>query len=150
MNSYKRIVALDVGSKRTGLAQSDPMHVIASPIGAFGTRELIEKLQKLHEDSGIECIVLGWPVGQNGQLGASTDRVITLSKKLEKILPGIALRFIDERFTSVMAKQQLFASGMKKKKRQEKARVDATAACIILQEYLDYGERATILPTSNP
>lgn len=150
MNSYKRIVALDVGSKRTGLAQSDPMQVIASPIGAFGTREIIERLCQLHENSGIECIVLGWPVGQNGQLGSSTDRVITLSKKIEKALPDISIRFIDERFTSVMAKEQLLASGMRKKKRQEKARVDATAACIILQEYLDYGERATVLPKSNP
>ena len=147
MNSYKRIVALDVGSKRTGLAQSDPMHVIASPIGAFGTREILEKLLQLHNNSGIECIVLGWPIGQNGQLGASTDRVITFSKKLEDVLPDVPLRFVDERFTSVIAKEQLFASGMKKKKRQEKARVDATAACIILQEYLDYGEQITTPPT---
>ena len=149
MQKYNRIVALDVGSKRTGLAQSDPMHVIASPIGAFGTLEVIRRLTIIHEQEGLHAIVLGWPVGQHGQLGSSTDRVVTFAKNLEKALPGVPLRYIDERFTSVMAREQLRASGMKKKKRQQKERIDATAACIILQEYLDQGESATMQPVSD-
>lgn len=146
MQNRSRIVALDVGSKRTGLAQSDPMHLIASPIGAFGTREVLDRLGVISRTDGIKAIVLGWPVGQHGQLGASTDRVVTFAKKLENLFPGLPLHYVDERFTSVMAREQLRASGMKKKKRQEKERIDATAACIILQEYLDHGERATMPP----
>lgn len=147
MQNRSRIVALDVGSKRTGIAQSDPMHVIASPIGAFGTGEVLERLARIHQREGLRAIIVGWPIGQQGQLGASTDRVVTFVKKLEKALPEVPVLYIDERFTSVMAREQLIASGMRKKKRQEKERIDATAACIILQEYLDQGERATMPPT---
>lgn len=124
------------------------MHLIASPVGAFGTRQVLEYLTRIEQRDGLSLIVMGWPIGQQGQLGPSTDRVITFTKKLEKAFPDVSLRYIDERFTSVIARQRLAETGMKKKKRQEKERVDAEAACIILQEYLDQGEAATMPPAA--
>ncbi len=137
MLKHKRILALDVGKKRTGLAQSDPMHIIASPIGAFGEQDLFRKLRDIAGTNIIETFVVGWPIGQDGQTGASTDMVTAFVKKLKKAFPGIPVELCDERFTSVMARQQLIQSGVKKKKREQKGLIDATAACIILQEYLD-------------
>jgi len=134
---HKRILALDVGKKRTGLAQSDPMFIIASPIGAFGPHEIIEKLRKIAETNTIETFVVGWPIGQDGQTGSSTEMVEQFIKRLKKNFPGIPVVLHDERFTSVMAKEQLLQSGVKKKKRQQKGLTDTIAACIILQEYLD-------------
>ncbi|MCH8558798.1 MAG: Holliday junction resolvase RuvX [Balneolia bacterium] len=132
-----RILALDVGKKRTGLAQSDPMNIIASPIGAFGQGEVLDKIREIAQNNTITTFVVGWPVGQDGQLGSSTEMVTQFVKRLEKAFPGIPVELMDERFTSVMAKQQLVASGVKKKKRREKGLIDATAACILLQEFLD-------------
>ncbi|AXJ01834.1 putative holliday junction resolvase [Cyclonatronum proteinivorum] len=137
MGNFSRILAFDVGHKRTGLAQSDPMHIIASPIGAFGEGELFEKVAAIIAAGPVSHFVVGWPIGQQGQRGASTQRVEQFVKKLNKRFPGIEVTLVDERFTSVMAKQQMIDSGMKKKKRQQKGIVDATAACIILQEFLD-------------
>lgn len=138
MGNFSRILAFDVGQKRTGLAQSDPMHIIASPIGAFGERDLFEKVTEIAQRSPVSHFVVGWPVGQQGQLGASTQMVEQFVKRLKSRFPGIPVTLIDERFTSIMAKQQMIDSGMKKKKRQQKGIVDATAASIILQEFLDH------------
>lgn len=137
MLKHNRILALDVGTKRTGLAQSDPMNIIASPIGAFGQNEIFDKLHEIARNNTITTFVVGWPIGQNGQLGASTRMVTQFVNRLRKLFPDIPVELMDERFTSIMAKQQLIDSGIKKKKRQQKGLVDATAACILLQEFLD-------------
>lgn len=98
---------------------------------------MFDKVAEIAAISPVSHFVVGWPVGQQGQLGASTERVEQFVKRLKTRFPGVPVSLVDERFTSVMAKQQMIDSGMKKKKRQQKGIVDATAACIILQEFLD-------------
>ncbi|MCH8567073.1 MAG: Holliday junction resolvase RuvX [Balneolales bacterium] len=137
MLKRKRILAIDVGKKRTGLAQSDPMFIIASPIGAFGQGEIFPCIEKLALESEITTFVVGWPIGQDGQTGSSTQMVQEFINRLKKVYPAVPIVLWDERFTSVMARRQLVETGVRKKKREQKGLVDATAACIILQEYLD-------------
>jgi len=133
----KRILGLDVGKKRTGLAQSDPMLTIASPIGAYGTPEIFEKIEKIASESDILKIVVGWPVHLSGQAGESVHMVKSFMGELIKRFPTIETVTLDERFTSSMAQQAIIDSGAGKKKRQQKGLVDAVAAAIILQNYLD-------------
>jgi putative Holliday junction resolvase len=137
LNKPKRILALDVGKKRTGLSQSDPMLTIASPIGAFERTEIFNKIREINLNSQILKIVVGWPIHLSGQSGASVDMVKTFMKELNKHFPDIETDILDERFTTTMAQQAILASGAKKKKRQDKGLVDAIAATILLQNYLD-------------
>jgi putative Holliday junction resolvase len=133
----KRILALDVGKKRTGLAQSDPMFTIASPIGAYSKPELFEKIRQINSEYDIVRILLGWPVHLSGDSGESVEMVKKFRKELVKQFPDIETDILDERFTSSMAQQAILDSGAKKKKRQDKGLVDAVAAAILLQNYLD-------------
>lgn len=133
----KRILALDVGKKRTGLAQSDPMLTIASPIGAFGTPAIFEKISSIQADSEILAFVVGYPLHINGDEGESVHMVKSFVGELKKYFPGIDVVYTDERYSSFIAEQTIRNSGAKKKKRQDKGLVDAVAASVILQTYLD-------------
>jgi putative Holliday junction resolvase len=133
----KRILGLDVGKKRTGLAQSDPMLTIASPIGAFGTPDIFRKIEEIASESDILRIVVGWPVHLSGDSGESVHMVKSFMGELKKRFPEIETDVLDERFTSSLAQQSIIDAGTKKKKRQEKGLVDAVAAAILLQNYLD-------------
>jgi len=137
LQSFQRILALDVGLKRTGLAQSDPMQTIASPIGAFGPDEIFVQIGKIAQTSKIATIVVGWPVTLKGVKTESVKMVEAFLKKLEKKFPDIPVEVLDERFTSTMAQQTIRDSGIGKKKRRNKGLVDAVAAAILLQNYLD-------------
>lgn len=133
----KRILALDVGKKRTGLAQSDPMLTIASPIGAYGTPAIFEKIASIQKDSEIIRFILGYPLHINGDEGESVHMVKSFAGELKKMFPDIEIIYADERYSSFLAEQTIINSGAKKKKRQDKGLVDAVAASIILQTYLD-------------
>lgn len=128
---------MDVGKKRTGLSQSDPMMTIASPIGAFARNEIFKKIQEIGQNNEIIKFVVGWPVHLSGQSGSSVDMVKSFIGELKKNFPNVETDVLDERFTSTMAQQAILASGAKKKKRQDKGLVDAVAATILLQNYLD-------------
>jgi putative holliday junction resolvase len=131
----KRILGIDVGAKRIGLAQSDPTRTFASPAGTFEERDLLKKLQL--DQTSIDHVVIGWPLSMKGHECASTDMVQAFAGRLKKALPGIRIEMLDERFTSVMANQSIRETVVSKKKRQQKGLVDTVAAAILLQSYLD-------------
>ncbi|TVQ13628.1 MAG: Holliday junction resolvase RuvX [Balneolaceae bacterium] len=132
-----RILSLDVGIKRVGIARSDVLQTIATPVGAFETNKVFQYLKNLFLSEPFEKIVVGWPVNLKGETGHATEMVEKFIKKLKKELPGVEIVTLDERFTSHLAQQSIAASGVSRKRRQEKGLVDAVAAAILLQDYLD-------------
>lgn len=138
-----RLVAVDYGTKRVGLALADPLRIFAQPFGTFTQDEAVAELRKLHAGDGIEAIIVGWPLTEAGEESTSTERVQQYINRLRNALPGIELVKWDERYTSILAKEYIYASGGTRKSRADKGRVDAAAAAIMLQEYLD-----SILPPS--
>lgn len=137
MQNYARLIGIDVGTKRVGIAQTDLLKTIASPVGTFPPDDVLNELIRIAEKSPVEGFVIGWPLDPRGNEGAATDMVNKFIAKLEKQFPGIPIHKIDERFTSNNARQVMLESGISKKKRREKERVDRIAAALILQSYLD-------------
>ncbi|MEX0771836.1 MAG: Holliday junction resolvase RuvX [Balneolales bacterium] len=137
MNDIKRVYGVDVGLKKVGLAQSDKLAIIASPIGTYSQSEAIERIKTAVVQGEIRKAVVGWPVSLKGDEGKSTEMVTSFIGSLKKKVPGIEVIKLDERFTSKVAQQYILESGAKKKKRQDKKIIDAVAAAILLQNYLD-------------
>jgi len=131
-----RILAIDYGGKRTGLAVTDPLQIIATGLATIESKELIPYLKKYCSTEQIELIIIGLPVNWDESDTHGTPLVKAAIKKLEKEFPQIPLKTVDERYTSKMAKDAMLQMGMKKKDRQIKGNVDIIAATIILQEYL--------------
>lgn len=131
-----RIVAIDFGLKRTGIAMTDELKIIASPLTTVESKELMNFLKNLVNKNKIETIVLGEPKRMNNEDTHITQNVYLLKEALEKEFPVIKIVLVDERFTSKMAMQSMIDSGMKKKQRQEKGTVDMISAAIILQSYM--------------
>lgn len=132
-----RIVAVDYGTKRVGLALADPLRLFAQPYGTFSQDEAVARLKELHAAEGIDVIVVGWPLTEDGETGIATQRVQQYINRLRNALPGVTLIKWDERYTSVLAKERLKEVGGRRKHRADKGRVDTFAAGIILQEYLN-------------
>ena len=133
----KRILALDFGLKRTGIAVTDPMQMIASGLDTLATSELIAYLKKYMETEPVGTFVLGEPKQMDGSPSESEVHIRAFIPKLEAVFPEVSIERQDERFTSKMAVQAMVAGGMKKKKRQEKGMIDQVSATIILQAYLN-------------
>lgn len=131
-----RIVALDFGLKRTGIAITDELNIIASPLTTIASDKLIPYLKELCTQSHIDVVVLGEPKRLNNQDSHITANVRLLNGILATEFPNQKVVLYDERFTSKMASHSLFESGMGKKKRQDKGLVDMVSATIILQSYL--------------
>jgi len=131
-----RILAVDVGQKRYGLAQSDPTRTIASAVGTFHLEDLIAKLREITAREPVETLVVGWPLNMDSAESEATDRVKAFITTVERRFPVLKIVKFDERFTSVMAQRSIREAGLTKKKRQEKGLVDTVAAVILLQEYL--------------
>lgn len=129
-------MAVDVGQKRYGLAQSDPTRTIASPVGTYHLEDLLNKLREMLARETIEVIVVGWPLNMDSAESEATDRVKAFITTVERRFPAVQLVKYDERFTSVMAQRTIRESGVGKMKRREKGLVDTVAAVILLQEYL--------------
>jgi putative Holliday junction resolvase len=132
-----RIVAIDFGLKRTGLAMTDEMNIIASPLTTVESKILMSFLKTLTEKNKIDTLVLGEPKRLNNEDTHITENVRLLKTALEKEFPALKIVLMDERFTSKMAFQSMIDSGMKKKQRQEKGTIDMISAAIILQSYLE-------------
>lgn len=132
-----RIVAIDFGLKRTGIAMTDELKIIASPLTTVESKELMNFLKDLINKNMVETIVLGEPKRLNNEDTHITQNVYLLKEALEKEFPIIKIVLVDERFTSKMAMQSMIDSGMKKKQRQEKGTVDMISAAIILQSYME-------------
>lgn len=132
-----RILAIDYGNKRTGIAVTDPLQIIANGLTTVETPELLAFLENYLTEEEVETIVVGEPSHADGTPTKLVPHIIGLTRKLKKMQPGITIVMQDERFTSVMAKEAILASGVGRKKRREKGLVDKIAATIILQEYLE-------------
>ena len=135
--SEGRILALDYGSKRTGIAVTDELQLIASGLMTVPTQDLMETLDAYVSQEKVQTIVVGEPKRMDASPSAIMEEINTLIRRLEKTFPDVSIEKQDERFTSKMAAQSLVASGVKKKKRQDKALVDEVSATLILQAYLD-------------
>jgi len=131
-----RILAIDYGGKRTGLAVTDPLQIIATGLATIESKELIPYLKKYFSAETVELIIIGLPKNWDESDTHGTPLVQSAIKKLQKEFPHIPLKTVDERYTSKMARDAMLQMGMKKKDRQVKGNVDIIAATIILQEYL--------------
>ena len=131
-----RILAIDYGGKRTGLAVTDPMQIIATGLSTIDSKELIPYLKEYFVTQSVELIIIGLPKNWDESDTHGTPLVEAAIKKLKKEFPLIPLKTVDERYTSKMAKDAMLQMGMKKKDRRIKGNVDIIAATIILQEYL--------------
>lgn len=131
-----RILAIDYGGKRTGLAVTDPLQIIATGLSTIESRELIPYLKNYFLTELVELIIIGLPKNWDDSDTHGTPLAEAAIKKLQKSFPHIPVKTVDERYTSKMAKDAMLQMGMKKKDRQVKGNVDIIAATIILQEYL--------------
>ncbi|MEO2051380.1 MAG: Holliday junction resolvase RuvX [Allomuricauda sp.] len=132
-----RILALDYGKVRTGIAVTDELQLIASGLTTVETKELIPFLDDYLKKESVERIVVGLPKQMDNTASESEESIQEFLKKLEAKFPSMPLERQDERFTSKMAFQSMLDSGMKKKKRRDKALVDEISATLILQAYLN-------------
>lgn len=132
-----RILSIDYGAKRTGLAVTDPMQIIASGLTAVDTKDLVPFLKKYLAGESVELILIGEPKNWDDSDTHATPLVRALIKKIQKEFPHIPVQTVDERYTSKMATQAMLDMGLKKKQRQNKKNVDEIAATIMLQEYLN-------------
>jgi putative pre-16S rRNA nuclease len=131
-----RILSIDYGGKRTGLAVTDPLQIIATGLTTVASNELIPFLRKYFMQEEVELIIIGNPKNWDETDTHATPLVKAAIQKLQKEFPRIPLKTVDERFTSKMAKKAMLEMGMKKKDRQNKKNVDEIAATMMLQEYL--------------
>lgn len=132
-----RIIGIDYGSARTGLAVSDPLQIFASALETLPSAKIIEYLQKYAASETITTFVVGWPLNLNGEPAQTAPEVEKFIEKLRKAFPGVPIELEDERFTSVLAHRAMIDGGMKASRRRDKKEVDKISAAIILQSYLD-------------
>lgn len=131
-----RILSIDFGLKRTGIAVTDPLQIIATGLTTLQSKEVISFLKDYFGKEQVELIIIGWPTNWDDSLTHATPLVEKFIKDLQKIFPAIPIKKVDERYTSKMAKDAMLEMGLKKMKRRNKALVDEIAATILLQEYL--------------
>ncbi|MCL4116840.1 UNVERIFIED_CONTAM: hypothetical protein GTU68_000631 [Idotea baltica] len=131
-----RILAIDFGGKRTGIAVTDELQIIASGLTTVSTKELIPFLKDYISKEDVELFLIGEPKQMDNTASESEVLIASFIEKLKKAIPNMPIKRIDERFTSKMAFQTMIDSGLKKKQRKNKALVDEISATLILQSYL--------------
>ncbi|NCI50808.1 Holliday junction resolvase RuvX [Sediminibacterium roseum] len=131
-----RIICIDYGGKRTGLAVTDPLQIIATSLTTIETKELIPFLKKYFQEEQVELILIGEPLNLDDTDTHATPLVRAAIIKLQKEFPAIPIRKVDERYTSKLASRAMVEMGMKKKDRRVKGNVDMIAATMMLQEFL--------------
>ena len=131
-----RIIGIDFGRKRTGIAVTDPLKIVANGLTTVPSHTVVDFLVKYIEKENVEKIVVGLPKQLNGQPSESMQYITPFLNRLKKVLPQIPVVMYDERFTSTLAHKAMLDGGMKKKDRQNKEIVDTIAATIILNDYL--------------
>ena len=133
-----RILSIDYGGKRTGLAVTDPLKIIATGLKTVETPKLISFLKDYFSKEAVELVIVGMPVNWNDTATHATPLVQKFIKEFQKNFPSVPIKEVDERFTSKLASQAMLQMGLKKKQRQNKAMLDEIAATIMLQEYLQH------------
>jgi len=131
-----RIMSLDIGAKRTGIAVTDPLQIIATGLTTIDANQLIVYLKEYLRNESVSLFVVGWPTNWDDSATHGTPIVANAITQLQKHFPAIPVQKMDERFTSKMAKDAMLEMGLKKKQRRDKKLVDEIAATILLQEYL--------------
>lgn len=131
-----RILAIDYGTKRTGIAITDELQLIASGLTTVPTKELLDFLKKYIKSETVDLILIGEPTQKDGTASSVEVHIKEFIKSFSEIFPKIEIKRVDERYTSKMAFQTMIDSGLKKKQRRNKALIDEISATIILQEYL--------------
>ena len=132
-----RILALDYGKRRTGIAVTDPLKIIANGLTTVETSKLLDWLKDYVSRESVELFVVGLPTQPDGQPSENQQRVKSFCGELRKALPDIPIAFYDERFTSVLAHRAMIDGGMPRMARRDKAVVDRISAAIILNDYLN-------------
>lgn len=132
-----RILAIDYGAKRTGLAVTDPLQIIASSLETVPSHQLESYLQGYFQNETVEKVILGQPSKLDGSGTNATSLVNAFTNRFRKVFPAMPLILHDERFTSKMAFDTMLSAGLKKKARQNKGTIDKVSATIILQSYLE-------------
>ncbi len=146
-----RLLSIDYGKKRTGIAVTDPAQIIANGLTTVDTQDLLKFLIDYVGREPVEKFVVGLPTQPNGEPSENQARVLKFADKLKKALPNIPVEFYDERFTSVLAHRAIIDSGISKKRRQnDKGLVDEISACIILQNYMEGHSAQTNMPDLPP
>ena len=136
-----RILSIDYGKKRTGLAVTDPLQIIPNGLATVATSTLIDFLKDYLSRESVERVVIGEPRQMNGEASENFARVQQFVARFKKLFPTVPIEFYDERFTSVLAHRAIIDSGIGKKARRNKALVDEISATIILQDYLQMRNR---------
>ena len=131
-----RILAIDYGAKRTGIAVTDSLQIIATGLTTIDSKELIPFLKEYFTEEPVELVIIGLPKNWDESDTHATSLVETTIKKLKKEFPSMPFKTVDERYTSKMAKDAILQMGIRKKGRRDKKLVDKIAAAIMLQEYL--------------
>lgn len=131
-----RILSIDYGKKRTGLAVTDPLQIVPGGLATVATSELFDFLRQYIAKEPVERIIIGEPRQPNGQPSENLARVQQFVNRWRKAVPSVPIEFYDERFTSVLAHRAMIDGGLGKKARQNKALVDEISATIILQDYM--------------
>ena len=132
-----RIVGVDVGTKRVGIAVADPLRLFAQTRGTYPPGEALEALREMSDEEGIDTIVVGWPLTEEGTAEDATDMVKSYVDRIREALGEVTVVREDERYTSEIAKDLLRRAGVSQPGRYDRGRVDAAAAAVILQGYLD-------------
>jgi putative holliday junction resolvase len=132
-----RILALDIGKKRIGVAATDPLRIIANGVGTIPTATILTFLTDYIGKEKVDLIVIGYPKQMNNQLSEAVSYIQPVINRIKKIFPDMPIELVDERFTSKLAFQTMIDGGVKKKDRQNKALVDTISATIILQSYME-------------
>lgn len=133
----KRIIGIDYGKKRVGVAVSDPLMIFASPLETVPTANIINYLKTYTSKEEVEKFVVGYPLNMDNKPSEAAQYVDIFLKQLKKAFPQIPVVLEDERFTSVLAFQSLIDSGVKKMDRRDKTAVDKVSAALILQTFMD-------------
>lgn len=132
-----RILAIDYGTKRTGVAVSDPLRIIATALETVPTQDIYGWLAKYTASENVDIIVVGKPLQTDGSPSDTYPHALGMARKLEKEYPAVKVVMFDERFTSVLAQRSLIDSGVRKMDRRDKAAVDKVSATILLQGFME-------------
>jgi putative Holliday junction resolvase len=132
-----RILGIDYGNKRVGLAVTDPMQIFASPLNTISAHDIDNFIAEYMASEQVDAFVVGYPVQMNNEPSESVKYIDPFIRKLKKKFPGVPVHMVDERFTSQMAFRTIIDGGLKKKGRQNKSMIDMISASIILQSFLD-------------
>ncbi|GAB4289550.1 MAG: Holliday junction resolvase RuvX [Marinilabiliales bacterium] len=133
-----RVIAIDYGTKRTGIAVTDPMKIIAHALDTIDTKDIFNFLNDYLQNENVETIVVGFPLNLQGKETNATQHVKGFVRKLKKSFPGINIEITDERYSSKLALQAMITAGVKKSQRKDKKNLDKISATIILQNYLNH------------